>query len=288
MEKIKNVLGIDYIICPICNQKLRRLDGGHIQKVHELTKKEFVSKFPNYLCFCKGWKDGVSKGFGWKNQSKATESKRTKNYREQRSRMSKEIINRIGMKEYISKRTSEGMLNRTREQVDKWRTNFRNTINQLDSKFMKHVDDMNEKNKYKIKKYKTGWFITKDNRKFWYRSGLELKIMQWLDKTHFRWDFEKEKIFIKSLGKNHIPDFWIYDLNIILNPKGNLNNISKELEYKKQLEDETNVFKSFIIPVKECEEILKLNPSNKCECLKIIEIAQSATERVIAGSTTIP
>jgi hypothetical protein len=252
-----------------------------------MSINEFILKFPTVSRYCLKWKMGSSKGWGWKNQEKATESKRTKKYRQKRRELSRNIMNRVGMRELISINTSLGLLNRSEEQIDSWRKNFRKTINQPNSKFMKHVEDMNEQNKYKIKKYKTGWFITKDGRHFWHRSGTELEVMKWLDKTHFKWDFEREKVLIKSLGKKHIPDFWIYNLKMILNPKGDITNISKELEHKKQLKKEGSKWNVYIVPVEDIQKILKLNPSNKCECLKIIKIAQSATERVIAGSTTI-
>jgi hypothetical protein len=46
-----------------------------------------------------------------------------------------------------------------------------------------------------------------------------------------------------------------------------------------------NAFLSF---KQDLDKVLQLNHSNKLECFKIIEIGQSAAERIIAGSTTIP
>lgn len=53
--------GIDYVVCPICRAQLRRLGGGHIQRIHKITAQEFRERYPNSLLSCTGYKQNISK-----------------------------------------------------------------------------------------------------------------------------------------------------------------------------------------------------------------------------------
>lgn len=53
---------IDYIICPICKQKLKRIHPkGHLLK-HNLTTEEFLKLYPNQKLTCKNLKNKISEG----------------------------------------------------------------------------------------------------------------------------------------------------------------------------------------------------------------------------------
>ena len=50
-------IGIDYILCPICNTRLKRIhSNGHLLK-HNMNLEEFKQKYPNQKLVCKKYSD---------------------------------------------------------------------------------------------------------------------------------------------------------------------------------------------------------------------------------------
>lgn len=140
--------------------------------------------------------------------------------------------------------------------------------NNLDRKeaLRKHIIDFNNKRKnsqYWYEKYSERAYITlkDDKNNFGFvrskrhkyknislRSSWELKLVQFLDKENIKWEYEKYKFKIN--GKNYLPDFFLNDLNLIIEvrPKyrqKDLNGYKKEfskLGLKFLIVDETNLF----------------------------------------------
>jgi hypothetical protein len=50
---------IDYVICPICNKKLRRITKSHIES-HNISQQEFIKIYPNIILTCK--KTNIKRG----------------------------------------------------------------------------------------------------------------------------------------------------------------------------------------------------------------------------------
>ena len=51
--------GIDFITCLICGNQLRRLDGGHIQRKHDMTPNEYRGRFPGAQLSCDGYRQNI-------------------------------------------------------------------------------------------------------------------------------------------------------------------------------------------------------------------------------------
>ena len=52
--------GIDFVVCRECGKSLRRVDNGHVQKIHGMTPDGYKLKYPNVLVACKAYLQGVS------------------------------------------------------------------------------------------------------------------------------------------------------------------------------------------------------------------------------------
>jgi len=63
MEKIKEIEGIDYVICKICDKRSSRLYGKHLQS-HNITSQEYKERFPGALLTTKKDKERTSKNSG--------------------------------------------------------------------------------------------------------------------------------------------------------------------------------------------------------------------------------
>lgn len=55
----KNKEGIDFVTCRICGKQLKRLDGGHTQKVHNVTPDEYTRKFPGAELSCDEYRKSI-------------------------------------------------------------------------------------------------------------------------------------------------------------------------------------------------------------------------------------
>lgn len=69
---------IDYVICPICNEKIKRIStNGHLRK-HNITFTEFKCRFPTAKTYCKNYSDKLSISKKKQKVSKETRSKISK------------------------------------------------------------------------------------------------------------------------------------------------------------------------------------------------------------------
>ena len=50
---LSGVEGIDFVICPICDKKLRHITADHLFYKHNMTTQEFQRQFPDTLLICK-------------------------------------------------------------------------------------------------------------------------------------------------------------------------------------------------------------------------------------------
>ena len=73
------------------------------------------------------------------------------------------------------------------------------------------------------KKYKSGWHMTWDNKKIFYRSSYELEYAQELDKQRVEYEVEKLRISYwdsqKCIQRTAIPDFYLIKTNMIIEIK---------------------------------------------------------------------
>jgi len=89
---------IDYIICPICNKKVKRLaTNGHL-RIHNITSKELLKKYPNQKMFCENYSKKLSNsqiGKTIKESTKLKISKANKGNLAWNKRLTKAIDERI-------------------------------------------------------------------------------------------------------------------------------------------------------------------------------------------------
>lgn len=68
-------------------------------------------------------------------------------------------------------------------------------------------------------------FIDCKGREFFLRSNWEIQYACWLDEQNFSWDYEPGS-FELSIGKNYIPDFYIWELDEFHEVKGYMSDIA--------------------------------------------------------------
>jgi len=153
----------------------------------------------------------------------------------------------------ISENTSKALLNRTEDELNNWKEKFKKSTIEPDSKFRKHLDELNEflsspserlrRSEWKRDQflngfggykdwaskrghyYKCGYYESKNNGKIWYRSSYELIVMQWLDFLDIKWQYEKIRVKTKVGG--YIADFYLPELQTIIETKNNLEDKKK-------------------------------------------------------------
>ena len=47
LKKYKGIEGIDYVECKICKKRSLYIDERHLKTRHNITKEEYICKFPN-------------------------------------------------------------------------------------------------------------------------------------------------------------------------------------------------------------------------------------------------
>ena len=91
--------------------------------------------------------------------------------------------------------------------------------------------------------YKTGFHITWDNKKVWYRSSYELDYAKELDEKKIKYELETLRIWYfdtqKCIDRTAIPDFYLPETNTIVE-------IKSSYTYDKQnMDDKIKAYKKY-------------------------------------------
>ena len=64
-----NEEGIDFVTCQICGKQLKRLDGGHIQRVHNISPDEYKRRYPKAKLSCDKYRESIKESVEklWEN-----------------------------------------------------------------------------------------------------------------------------------------------------------------------------------------------------------------------------
>ena len=85
-------------------------------------------------------------------------------------------------------------------------------------------------------KFKTGWYILKNGRRVFYRSGWESLVMKYFDKNNIEWIYETEqnRFYLSSINKYYVNDFYLPKENKYIQVKGYLRSNDKYHLFKKE------------------------------------------------------
>lgn len=212
---------IDYLICPICKQKLKRITNfGHLRK-HKITMKEFKETFPNQICELKK---------SLETRKKQSESgKIAQNNPEVKEKLRLKRIGRI-VRQETRKKTSLSNIgkhnfNHSRESIKKIRIKRIEQIqknngiipnyNKEAIEVFKCFDEQNNtQGRYAV--YGNGEFYIKELGYFLDYFNDDLKIIiEWNEKHHYSEDGTlREKDLIRQNEIQKIfPNFKFYNFN---------------------------------------------------------------------------
>lgn len=274
----------DFIVCQICNKRLKRITKQHL-KIHDITKDEYVIKYPNAKLICEKSRQ---------NYSKAAKTYLSKKSKEELSRIGK-LRNNVWWKKYnnsdeefqkeykkkLSVGISEGIQKIKIESPDRYKKNNENRSIARKKLFKKEPEKMklicqkgakslwdnmtDEKRKNKIEN------LNFNNKKWWnnltseekmkriknnfsskkcyeydgilFRSKFEVFLAEYLDKKNINYLYEPFIVHLEN-NKEHLIDFYIPDLNLILECKSTFKlNVSEEEVIQETLYKQENAIK---------------------------------------------
>ena len=202
----------EFVQCPICGIKRRKLHK-HIQFTHNLTSKEFKEKYPDSKLESDNEKS---------KRSKAASDSYSEDRRALQSEIGKRVFTDFNKTQWNG---SEGERRKNRRSII-----MKNQLHKYWS------DDENRKKAperarklWKNEEYREkvldrscmmGKLIEFDNGLF--RSSWESKLAKSLSDNGINWEYESLRIQYKASGREriYIPDFYIRDINLVLEVKG--------------------------------------------------------------------
>ena len=229
-----DVLGIDYIECPICGFKCKKITGGHLKAKHGITIKEFRERFGDLPTECESHikvksdaeKEYMSDEAFRKHRSEYAKS--SWNDEEIRNKRTEGIIRhhaddtfreecRIHSKKIwedkeIREKTIARMLeSNKREDVKENRSNAM-LNNWKDDNFRKKVFDGSKRSTEHI-----SW----EGNLIHLKSSYEIKCCEYMDSLRLHYTYEPKRFHYYYNKKHHsyYPDFYIKDYDIYLEVK---------------------------------------------------------------------
>lgn len=227
-------LNIDYIECPICKMKCRKITGGHLKSRHGITIKEFREMYPEYPTEC------VSHIKKKSDREKEVMSDNT--FKKKRSEYAKKSWQDNDIREKrenaIRKHHSDASFrDRCRERSLKlWKDSdfIENTVSKMreanKKEYVKEKRSNELLRRWRLPEYKEKIFsskssveyVRKDGRKLNLKSSYEKSICESLDRLNIEYLYEEKRFSYYFNGKYHsyYPDIYLpeYDLFIEIKP----------------------------------------------------------------------